>query len=62
MLFSTRRRRIPKLLGVTTVSSAFPQKQTKGEISLILGEKKGKGVFHTLVIQICVPQVESDVD
>lgn len=35
-----------ELLGISNGSSAFPQEQTKGEISLILGEKEGPVCFR----------------
>lgn len=41
LLFSSSGERSPKLLGGCRGSSAFPWEQTKGEISLILGEKQG---------------------
>lgn len=41
VLFSSRGERSPKLLGGCHGFPAFPWEQTKGEISLILGEKQG---------------------
>lgn len=42
LLLSSNAERSQKLLGSCNGFSAFPQDQTKGEISLILGEKEDK--------------------